>query len=114
MEAMGTFSHFRSVEPRMEILRHPVLVQLSRKHGKSVVQIVLKWLLQQNIAIIPKTWEDRHLRENATLEDFVLDPEDMAAIDALDRGKFLNYKPLTARVGFIKKLWQWRKAGMPY
>ncbi|MBP5787609.1 MAG: aldo/keto reductase [Kiritimatiellae bacterium] len=114
VEAMGTFSHCRSNEPRMEILRHPILAQLARKHGKSVAQIVLKWLLQQDVAIIPKTWDERHLCENVELYDFELSPEDMATIDALDRGKFLNYKPLSARVGYFKRLWQWRRAGMPY
>ena len=69
VEAMSTFSHFRSVEPRKEIFENDKLKALANKHGKSIVQIVLKWLIQQNIIIIPKTWDVNHLKENIDLYD---------------------------------------------
>ena len=93
MQAMSTFSHFRSNEPRQEILQSSVVRPIAERHGKSVVQIVLRWLIQQNIIVIPKTWNDAHLLENISMFDFELSPDEMAAIDSLDKGKYLNYDP---------------------
>ena len=92
-EAMSTFSHFRSNEPRPEILKNEHLLALSSKYEKSVAQIVLRWLIQQGVAVIPKTWDSVHLKENISIFDFSLNDDDMAIIDSLDKGKFLNYDP---------------------
>lgn len=91
--AMSTFSHFRSNEPRKEIVENPVIKNIAEKYNKSTFQIVLRWLLQQDIIVIPKTWESVHLKENISIEDFTLTPEEMLTIDSLDQGKFLNYDP---------------------
>lgn len=107
VEAMSTFSHFRSVEPRTEIINNPILLDLAKKHNKSVVQIVLRWLIQQNIIIIPKTWDKIHLKENISIFDFELTEEEMNAIDSMDKGKFLNYNPLSAQEGLPKKYRNW-------
>lgn len=107
VEAMSTFSHFRSVEPRMELINNEQLKRLAVKYEKSVVQIVFKWLLQQRIIIIPKTWEEKHMNENISLYDFTLEPEDMTIIDNMDGGKFLNYNPYTCVKGFQKFFKQW-------
>lgn len=93
VEAMSTFSHFRSNEPRKEILENEVIGAIAKKYCKSCVQVVLRWLLQQNIAVIPKTWNPNYLLENISLFDFELTETDMKTIDGLDKGKFLNYNP---------------------
>lgn len=92
-EAMSTFSHFRSNEPRLEILENPIIIPIAKAHHKTVAQVVLKWLLQQGISIIPKTWEEKHLSENFDLFDFELSSDEMDIIDGLDKGQFLNYNP---------------------
>ena len=107
VEAMSTFSHFRSVEPRYELINHEKLVPLAEKYGKSVVQIVFKWLLQQDIIIIPKTWVEAHMQENISLYDFTLSDEDMRIIDSIDQGKFLNYNPYAAVTGYRKFFKKW-------
>ena len=107
VEAMSTFSHFRSVEPRKEILENSTLHKIADFHNKSVVQIVLRWMLQQNIIMIPKTWEEKHLKENISIFDFSLSDEEMSLIDNLDQGKFLNYNPLCAKEGLPKKYKKW-------
>ncbi len=107
VEAMSTFSHYRSIEPRMEIIQHPLLQKIADKYGKSVVQVVLRWLLQQNIIMIPKTWNPNHLRENIAIFDFQLNDEDMREIDSLDKGRFLNYNPLCAQEGLPKRYKNW-------
>lgn len=93
VEAMSTFSHFRSNAPRKEIIENEIIQAIAQKYNKSCVQVVLKWLTQQNIAIIPKTWNLSYLLENISLDDFNLTETDMSAIDSLDQGHFLNYDP---------------------
>lgn len=93
VEAMSTFSHSRSNEPRLEILENPILTRIAEIHQKTVVQVVLRWLLQQGISIIPKTWNEKYLAENIDLFDFELHNDEMAIIDSLNRGRFLNYDP---------------------
>lgn len=93
VEAMSTFSHFRSNEPRKEILENDTIRTIAEVHGKSIAQVVLRWLIQQDIIIIPKTWDYSHLKENIEIEDFSLSEEEMKIIDSLDQGKFLNYHP---------------------
>lgn len=107
VEAMSTFSHFRSVEPREEIMKHPYLVEMANSHGKSVVQIVLRWLFQQNIIMIPKTWNFNHLAENISVLDFALSDEEMSIVDSIDKGKFLNYNPLGQQQGFVRNHLDW-------
>lgn len=91
VEAMSTFSHFRSVEPRKEILEDPTLLKIAHVKNKSVVQIVLRWLIQRDIIVIPKTWNLKHLQENIDIFDFQLSDEEMGIIDSLDTGKCYNY-----------------------
>lgn len=107
VEAMSTFSHFRSVEPRVEIMNNEVLKKIAYAHHKSVVQVVLRWLQQQSIIMIPKTWEEAHLKENISIFDFHLSADEMLAIDALNEGHFLNYNPLGAQEGLPRKYKDW-------
>lgn len=92
-EAMSTFSHFRSVEPRKEIIDNETIRPIAEKYNKSIPQVVLRWMKQQNIVMIPKTWNEEKLLENISIFDFELTPEEMTIIDSLDQGKFLNYHP---------------------
>lgn len=108
VEAMSTFSHFRSNIPRKEVTENPVIKEIAKAKCKSVVQIVLKWMLQQNIILIPKTWNDEHLQENINILDFELSSDEMAIIDSLDQGKFLNYNPYSILHTLPKKYNTWR------
>lgn len=107
VEAMSTFSHYRSIEPRMEIIQNPVLLEIAVKHRKSVVQIVLRWMQQQNIIMIPKTWNPNFLKENISIFDFELTSEEIETIDSLNKGLFLNYNPLSAQEGLPRKYRNW-------
>lgn len=108
--AMSTFSHFRSIAPRKEILENPLLEKIASIHNKSVVQVVLRWLMQQGVLAIPKTWNENHLIENIEIFDFKLNEEEMTLIDSLDKGHFLNYHPYskTARKCLLgTKYYEW-------
>lgn len=108
VEAMSTFSHFRSNDPRPEIIENKVLKEIGEEHGKSVVQVVLRWMFQQNIILIPKTWSVEHMKENIDILDFELSAEDVKKIDMLDEGKFLNYNPYGLLVNVPKKYRDWK------
>jgi diketogulonate reductase-like aldo/keto reductase len=96
VEAMSTFSHYRSIESRKELIEEPMLLNIAAKKNRSVAQIILRWLVQQGIMVIPRSTSPEHLLENISLFDFELSSEEMAMIDSLDKGEFLNYDPRSA------------------
>lgn len=67
------------------LLKDPVLQGIGVTHGKMASQVILRWLLQQGIPVIPKASSEKHLRENFDLFDFKLDDSEMTAIDKLNR-----------------------------
>ena len=71
----------------------PALAGIANKHGKSPAQVVLRWDLQSGIVTIPKSVHERRIIENADVFDFELDASDMAAINALDRGRRFGPDP---------------------
>lgn len=71
---------------RGKIMDDPVLGAIAQKHGKSINQIVLRWLLQHgDVAAIPKSATPANIKSNFAIFDFVLSHEDVAAIHALAR-----------------------------
>lgn len=109
VEAMSTFSHRRSNEPRQEIIYNPIIKSIASKYGKSSVQVVLRWMYQQDIVLIPKTWYFEHLQENISIFDFELSDDEMASINTLDKGKFLNYNPYFEVKNIPKSFHDWDK-----
>jgi 2,5-diketo-D-gluconate reductase A len=69
-----------------DLLRNEGLVGLGEKYGKTPAQIVLRWHLQIGNVVIPKSVTPERVRENIDVFDFELDPDDVAAIEALDAG----------------------------
>ncbi len=92
-EAMSTFSHFRNTETRKDIVGNTTIAPISEKYGKSIPQVILRWLVQQGIVVIPKSANKGRLRENISIFDFELSKDEMSTIDSLDKGRFLNYQP---------------------
>ncbi len=70
---------------RGNISKEPLLAELGERYGKTAAQIVLRWHLQNEIVIIPKSVRESRIIENASIFDFQLEPEDMEKIDALNR-----------------------------
>lgn len=63
-----------------------VIVGIAKKHGKTVGQVTLRWLVQQErVAAIPKAASEKHIRENFEIFDFKLDDSEMKEISALAR-----------------------------
>lgn len=67
-------------------LTHPTVVELAEKHGKAPAQVVLRWHIQHGCSAIPKSFNPEHIVENFNIFDFVLNSEEMNAIDAVDAG----------------------------
>ena len=68
-------------------LRDATVTQIAEALGRTPAQVVLRWHLQRGTIVIPKSARSERLRENFTLFDFELAPDDVARIDALDRGE---------------------------
>ena len=75
------------VRGKNNIFSNPVLKKIAVRHDRTVGQIALKFLIQNGIAIIPKSSHKERMAENLNLFDFELSVEDLAAIEALDTGK---------------------------
>jgi 2,5-diketo-D-gluconate reductase A len=72
------------------LLAEPVLAEIGARHGKTPVQVVLRWHVQQGIVTIPKTGNVDRLRQNLDVYDFTLSDDDMARIATLATGKRAN------------------------
>ncbi|XP_076241672.1 aldo-keto reductase 1B-like [Calliopsis andreniformis] len=68
-------------------LDHPTIVQLSKKYNKTAAQVALRYLLQKDIAIIPKTVTPCRLKENMDIFDFSLTPEETESIAKIGNGQ---------------------------
>lgn len=71
----------------------PLLAELADKHGKTPAQIVIRWHLQQEIVVIPKSVQARRIEENADVFDFALSDADMARIDGLNEDRRFGMDP---------------------
>ncbi|MBC1483627.1 aldo/keto reductase [Listeria sp. FSL L7-1485] len=78
---------------RGSVLKEPTLINLGQKHGKTPAQIVLRWHLQNDISIIPKSETPARIKENAAIYDFALDDKDMHQLDRLNTGERVSHAP---------------------
>ncbi|VFR48150.1 oxidoreductase of aldo/keto reductase family, subgroup 1 [plant metagenome] len=79
--------------PARHLLDDGVLKSIAQAHGKTPAQIVLRWHLQQGIAIIPKSTKSARIAENADVFDFELSADETAQIDGLETGIRGGYGP---------------------
>ncbi|MEO3946785.1 aldo/keto reductase [Gorillibacterium sp. CAU 1737] len=71
----------------------PVLQEIASRYGKTPAQVILRWHLQHNIIVIPKSVTPSRIQENADLFDFELNAEDLAKIDALNENRRFGADP---------------------
>ena len=84
MHSVQTESWGPFAEGKNDIWNNEVLVSVARAHGKTVAQVVLRWLTQRGVVAIPKSVRKERIVENFDVFDFELRPEDMEAIATLD------------------------------
>ncbi|MFG1820114.1 aldo/keto reductase [Kribbella sp. NPDC049174] len=81
LESWGPFA-----EGRNNHFANPVLTEIGASYGKSVAQVVLRWLVQRGVAVIPKSVRPDRMAENLDIFDFELTGDDLAGIATLDTG----------------------------
>ncbi len=86
IESWGPFA-----EGKNNIFQNELLLSIAGKYGKSVAQIILRWLTQREIVVIPKSVRKERIKENFNIFDFELSLEDMNAIAALDTKQSLFF-----------------------
>ena len=92
-ESWGPFA-----EGRKDFFNNPVLTEIGAKYGKSSAQTALRFLLQSDVVVIPKSTHKERMIQNLDVFDFSLPEEDMASIRKLDEGQslfFSHYDPET-------------------
>jgi 2,5-diketo-D-gluconate reductase A len=73
-------------EGRNNLFRNETLVAIGRKHGKSVGQVVLRWIVQRGVVVLSKSVRKERMAENLDIFDFRLDDDDLARIATLETG----------------------------
>ena len=92
-ESWGPFA-----EGRKDLFTNPVLSGIGARYGKSVAQVVLRFLMQSDVVVIPKSTHRERMAENLDVFGFTLSEEDMRTIRGLDEGEsafFSHYDPDT-------------------
>lgn len=69
-----------------DLLKNETMNAIATKHNKSVPQIAIRWFIERNIVVIPKSVTPKRIVENAEVFDFLLDEDDMEQIRKLNRG----------------------------
>jgi len=78
-------------EGKNDIFQNEVLVSIAEKHSKSVAQVILRWLTQRGVVVIPKSVRKERIIENFNIFDFELSQEDMEKIATLDTKESLFF-----------------------
>ncbi|MGO4696804.1 aldo/keto reductase [Paenibacillus sp. 2TAB26] len=81
-------------EGKNNLFQNELLVAIAEKHNKSVAQVVLRWLTQREVVVIPKSARKERIIENFNIFDFELDPKDMESIASLDtkQSQFFSHR----------------------
>lgn len=106
MEAWAPFG-----EGRNHMFSNPVLLEIGEKYGKSVAQVILRWLMQRDIVALAKSTHMERMKENLDIFDFKLSEQDMASISKLDAKEslFFNHQTPEAVDMFVNMIGERRK-----
>lgn len=78
---------------RSQVLQDATLLQLANKYEKSVAQLVIRWHLQNDLIVIPKSVTPSRIQENFEVFDFTIASDDMHVIEALNQQKRFGQNP---------------------
>ena len=76
-----------------KVLEDPVILEIANHYGKTPAQVILRWHLQSDVAVIPKTVTPSRMDENLNVFDFELSSDDLDKIAKLDRNERHNAVP---------------------
>ena len=86
IESWGPFA-----EGKNNMFQNELLISIAQKYDKSVARVILRWLTQRGVIVIPKSLRKERIVENFNIFDFELSAEDMEAIVSLDTKKSLFF-----------------------
>ena len=86
IESWGPFA-----EGKNDLFSDPTLAAIGAAHGKSVAQVVLRWLIQRGVVVVQKSVRPARMRENIDVFDYELTDDDMERIATMDRGESLFF-----------------------
>lgn len=78
-------------EGKNDIFHNEILSEIGEKYNKSVAQVILRWLVQRDVVVIPKSVKKERLEENFNVFDFDLSLDDMSLIASLDKNESLFF-----------------------
>ena len=90
---------------RNEMFQEPAVLALAEKYGKTPAQILLRFLTQKGIAVIPRSTKPEHIKENFELFDFTLTLDELAQLSALDKKEPRIGKPETPELVEFSLTW---------
>ena len=93
-------------EGRNHLFTNELLASIGNKYNKSVAQVVLRWLIQRNVVVIPKSVRKERLIENINVFDFELSAEDMSVIQTIDTRKSLFFSHRDPEI--VKMINSWK------
>ena len=97
---MGGITHYQGAHAT-STFTDKTLVGIGERYGKSPSQVMLRWHIQQGRQVIPKSTHAARIAENFKVFDFALTAEELAAIDALDKGVRGGPDPDQPQPGFM-------------
>jgi 2,5-diketo-D-gluconate reductase A len=101
IESWGPFA-----EGRNNLFTNPTFSEIGAVHGKSVAQVVLRWLIQREVVVIPKSVRPERMAENFDVFDFELTDDEMTRIAAMDTGASLFFDhrdpAMVSRLGTVR------------
>jgi len=86
IESWGPFA-----EGKNDIFKNALLRSIGEKHGKTIAQVIVRWLTQRGVVAIPKSVRPERMAENFNVFDFELTPDEMSSIATLDTGASLFF-----------------------
>lgn len=73
-----------------KLLAEPVIAKIAEAHGKTVAQVILRWMLQEGVVTFPKTTNPQHILDNIDVFDFELSEDEMARINRLPQKAYYD------------------------
>jgi len=78
------------------MLNDPALIAIAKKYGKTVAQILIRWVLQHEVVVIPKSSNADRIYENSDVFDFSISDNDMELLNSFHKGLHTSWDPSTA------------------
>ena len=90
---------------RNEMFQEPMVLSLAKKYRKTPAQVLLRFLTQKGIIVIPRSTKPEHIKENFDLFDFELSTDEMSQLSALDKKEPLIGRPETPELVEFSLTW---------